>query len=215
MVKTIPLLLFWAGFTTILSACNLKDTPMQTTTPPHHPSSLDTITLGNGCFWCTEAIYQQTRGVISVNPGYSGGTIKNPAYREVCTGRTGHAEVVQVVFDTQQVSLAVILEIFFKTHDPTTLNRQGADVGTQYRSAIFYHHPAQQVLATSILKDLDAAGIWPNPIVTEVTPFTQFYPAEPEHLAYYERNPEQAYCRAVILPKLEKFKKVFAEYVAP
>ncbi len=176
-------------------------------------TDMDTITLGAGCFWCTEAIFSNMKGVQSAKPGYSGGQIKNPAYREVCSGRTGHAEVVQVVYDPQHLALRELLGVFFQTHDPTTLNRQGADVGTQYRSAVFYHSEAQAELAKSIIKELDASGAFPNPIVTEVTAFETFYEAEPEHLDYYAKNPDQGYCRVVIRPKMEKFKKVFPDMV--
>ena len=171
----------------------------------------DTITLGAGCFWCVEAIFDQLEGVTSVESGYSGGNIKNPSYKEVCTGRTGHAEVVQVVYDPNVITLQDILEVFFQTHDPTTLNRQGADVGTQYRSAIFYHTEAQKEVAEKVREELDKADIWPNPIVTEISPFTSFFVAEDYHQEYFENNRDQPYCRAVIQPKVEKFKKVFQD----
>jgi peptide-methionine (S)-S-oxide reductase len=168
---------------------------------------MEKITLGAGCFWCVEAVFEDIPGVVSVESGYSGGPIKNPAYREVCTGRTGHAEVVQVEFDPQVVSLSTILEVFFATHDPTTLNRQGADVGTQYRSAIFWHDADQKGEAEKA-KDL-AQKQWPNPIVTEVTEFESFYPAEDYHQDYYALHGEAPYCRAVIAPKMAKFRKEF------
>lgn len=166
-----------------------------------------TITLGAGCFWCVEAVFEAIPGVVSGESGYSGGHIKNPGYREVCTGRTGHAEVVQLTYDVSMVSLADILEVFFATHDPTTPNRQGADVGTQYRSAIYWHD-------TSQVEDIEQAveraqTNWPNPIVTEVKAFEAFYPAEDYHQAYYELNKEAPYCRAVIAPKMAKFQKEF------
>jgi peptide-methionine (S)-S-oxide reductase len=167
----------------------------------------EVITLGAGCFWCVEAVFESIPGVFKVESGYSGGHIKNPGYREVCTGRTGHAEVVQVHFDPQKVSLDVILDVFFATHDPTTLNRQGADVGTQYRSAIYFHSEVQR---ESIEESLIRAGQnWPNPIVTEIGPIGDFYVAEDYHQAYYELNKEAPYCRAVIAPKLDKFRKEF------
>ena len=175
----------------------------------HSQEFMEKITLGAGCFWCVEAVFADIPGVVSVESGYSGGPIKNPAYREVCTGRTGHAEVVQVEFDPEVVSLSTILEVFFATHDPTTLNRQGADVGTQYRSAIFWHNEAQRKEAEKA-KDL-AQQQWPNPIVTEVTAFEAFYPAEDYHQDYYSLHGEAPYCRAVIAPKMAKFRKEFGQ----
>jgi peptide-methionine (S)-S-oxide reductase len=174
-------------------------------------TNMDTITLGAGCFWCVEAIFQDIKGVESVVSGFSGGNIKNPSYKEVCTGRTGHAESCQLVYDPEVVSLAKILEVFWQTHDPTTLNRQGADVGTHYRSAIFYHTEVQKDIATDIFNQLDDAGAFVNPIVTEITEFTNFYPAEDYHQDYFDLNGEQPYCSAVIRPKLDKFKKTFSE----
>lgn len=172
---------------------------------------METATFGSGCFWCTEAIFDQLKGVESAVSGYSGGTIKNPSYREVCTGRTGHAEVVQVKFDPQVISFKELLEVFWQTHDPTTLNRQGADVGTQYRSAIFYHNQEQKELAETYKKKLDDSGVFANPIVTEITEFNNFYKAEASHQEYYENNKSQPYCSLVITPKITKFKKVFQE----
>lgn len=174
-------------------------------------NKIDTITLGAGCFWCVEAIFAETKGVVSVKSGYSGGEIKNPSYKEVCTGRTGHAEVVQVAYDTSEISLQDILEIFWQTHDPTTLNRQGADVGTQYRSAIFYHNERQKEVAEEIKGRLDSSGAWNNPIVTEITEFETFYEAEDYHQDYFAENGDQPYCRAVIRPKLEKYRKAFKD----
>lgn len=169
------------------------------------------ITLGAGCFWCVEAIYKELRGVEKIEPGYSGGKIANPTYREVCSGLTGHAEVIQLEYDESVIDFKEILEVFFKTHDPTTLNRQGADVGTQYRSAIFYHNENQKEIAEKVIKELDDSNAFDNPIVTEVTEFTTFYPAEEYHKNYYKNNPEEGYCRMVVRPKLVKFKKVFGE----
>ena len=169
--------------------------------------SLTSITLGAGCFWCVEAVYEQLEGVEDVVSGYMGGHIKNPSYREVCTGRTGHAEVVQITFDTSMISLRHILEVFFATHDPTTLNRQGADVGTQYRSVIFYTSENQKSIAQAFLQKAQHA--FDNDIVTELSPVTAFYEAEDYHQAYYELNGQAPYCRAVIAPKLQKFKKQF------
>jgi peptide-methionine (S)-S-oxide reductase len=171
---------------------------------------LETATLGGGCFWCLEAVYDELAGVTSVVSGYSGGQVRNPSYRQVCDGTTGHAEVVQVTFDPQVVSFEEILRVFFTVHDPTTLNRQGADVGTQYRSAIFYHSEAQKETAEATISQLTDAHIWPDPIVTEVTPAGTFYPAEDYHQEYYAHNSRQPYCQVVISPKLAKFRKSFA-----
>jgi len=169
----------------------------------------EVATLAGGCFWCLEAVYDQLRGVEDVVSGYSGGHVRNPSYHEVCTGATGHAEVVQVTFDPKVISFRELLEVFFTIHDPTTLNRQGADVGTQYRSAIFYHGPEQKATAGQVLREIEAAKIWPAPIVTEVTPFTAFYPAEDYHQEYFARNPDQGYCMVVIAPKVAKFRKQY------
>lgn len=165
-------------------------------------------TLGGGCFWCLEAIYQDVRGVERVVSGYTGGTVANPSYREVCTGTTGHAEVVQVVFDPQVISFTEILDIFWRIHDPTTLNRQGADVGTQYRSAVFYHNDLQKEVAERSKQE--AASLWTAPIVTEVVPLGEFYAAEDYHQNYFNENPYQPYCQIVVDPKVKKFKKAFA-----
>ena len=169
------------------------------------------ITLGSGCFWCVEAVFDALKGVKQVTSGYSGGKISNPTYREVCSGLTGHAEVVQLEYDEKKVSLDEILEVFFQTHDPTTLNRQGADKGTQYRSAIFYHDEQQKEVAESIIEELNQSGAFDDPIVTEVTEFDTFYPAEEYHQNYFENNPEQGYCQMVVRPKVDKFKRVFAD----
>ncbi|MGE5437294.1 MAG: peptide-methionine (S)-S-oxide reductase MsrA [Syntrophothermus sp.] len=168
-------------------------------------------TFGSGCFWCTEAIFQRVDGVVKVESGYSGGNVVNPTYEAVCTGKTGHAEVTQISYDPEKVSYTELLEIFWKTHDPTTLNKQGADVGTQYRSAIFYHNDEQKQLAEKYKAELTKAHIWENPIVTEIVPFKKFYKAEDYHQNYYNQNTNQGYCSFVITPKLEKFKKVFAD----
>jgi peptide-methionine (S)-S-oxide reductase len=166
--------------------------------------------LGGGCFWCLEAVFEQLRGVEKVVSGYAGGHVPNPTYHDVCSGSTGHAEVVQVSFNPATISFADILDVFFATHDPTTLNRQGADVGTQYRSAIFYHSPQQKEIAEQKVAELDAARVWGAPIVSEVVPFETFYPAEEYHQEYYRLNPTQAYCQIVISPKVAKFRKEFA-----
>lgn len=174
----------------------------------------ETITLGAGCFWCTEAVFQRVKGVTNVESGYSGGGIANPTYREVTSGLTGHAEVVQVVFDPEIVSFVTILEIFWRTHDPTTLNRQGADVGTQYRSAVFYHTDKQRDIALRIKQEMEGQAIWDKPVVTEITAFKAFYKAEDYHQDYYNQNPDQPYCQYVIVPKLEKFEKLFKDFKA-
>lgn len=174
-------------------------------------NNLELATLGNGCFWCTEAIYQDLKGVHKVESGYSGGSTNNPTYQQICTGRTGHAEVIQVTFDPEVISYEDLLYIFWRTHDPTTLNRQGADVGTQYRSVIFYHNDAQKAIAEKSLAETDASDLWPNPIVTEITPFSKFYVAEKYHQNYYRDNPNQGYCRVVIDPKVSKFRKEFGD----
>jgi len=168
-------------------------------------------TFGAGCFWCVEAIFERVNGVQSVVSGYAGGETENPTYRQVSTGTTGHAEVVQITYQPDLISYAGLLEIFFRTHDPTTLNRQGADVGTQYRSLILYHSETQRRLAEEAIRELEAAGIWADPIVTRVEPYERFYPAEDYHQEYFAENPGQAYCRMVIQPKVEKFEKVFRD----
>lgn len=172
---------------------------------------LEKATLGGGCFWCTEAVYLQLKGVVDVKPGYSGGYVKNPTYKEVCTETTGHAEVVQITFDPAVISFAEILEVFFVTHDPTTLNRQGNDVGTQYRSAVFYHSSKQKETALQIIANLEKEKAYEKPIVTEVTAFNSFYPAEDYHVNYFARNKNQPYCQFVVAPKVEKFKKAFKD----
>jgi peptide-methionine (S)-S-oxide reductase len=173
-----------------------------------NPSEI--ATLGGGCFWCLEAVFEQVRGVEKVESGYAGGGGAAPNYRQVCTGTTGHAEVVQVTFDPAVISYREILEIFFAIHDPTTLNRQGADAGTQYRSAIFYHSAAQKQIAEQVIAELGAAHVWERPIVTEVTAAPTFYKAEDYHQGYFSQNPAQPYCQAVVAPKVAKLRKQFA-----
>lgn len=172
---------------------------------------LEQATFGGGCFWCTEAVYQELQGVYKVTSGYSGGAKANPTYEEICTGRTGHAEVIQVEYDPQQISFVELLEVFWKTHDPTTLNRQGADVGTQYRSVVFYHNDEQKALASELKQKLNEAGAFSDPIVTEISPLEKFYPAEKYHQNYFSLNGGQPYCRMVVAPKVDKVRKVFAE----
>jgi peptide-methionine (S)-S-oxide reductase len=177
---------------------------------PTDPSP-QTATLGGGCFWCLEAVFNELQGVTKVVSGYAGGKIPNPSYKLVCTGLTGHAEVVQVTFDPNLVSFQDLLRVFFTIHDPTTLNRQGADVGTQYRSVIFYHNEGQKRDAEAVMAEIAAAGIWRNKIVTELSPAGEFYPAEDYHQEYYANNASQPYCQAVIAPKLAKFRKMYFE----
>lgn len=178
----------------------------------HFGDKTDTATFGTGCFWCTEAIFEELKGVLSVTSGYSGGNVPNPTYKEVCTGETGHAECVQVVYEPEKISYDELLEVFFEVHDPTSLNRQGADIGTQYRSAIFYHNDEQKQKAEYYKNELNKSGAFSKPIVTEITSFTKFYPAEDYHQEYYDNNKNtNPYCSIVIRPKLEKFEKVFAK----
>lgn len=175
------------------------------------PKELDVLTLGAGCFWCVEALFQRLHGVEKVVSGYSGGFVENPTYREICSGTTGHAEVIQVYYDPSVISLSELLEVFWATHDPTTLNRQGADTGPQYRSSIFYLSPEQKKLASAIKTQLNESGVFEDPLVTEITAFTNFYPAEYYHQDYYNQNGSQPYCQIVIKPKVDKLKKFFAE----
>jgi peptide-methionine (S)-S-oxide reductase len=172
---------------------------------------VEKATLAGGCFWCLEAVYDQLDGVLDVVSGYSGGNVENPTYRQVLTGITGHAEVVQLTYDPQQISFHEVLQVFFTIHDPTTLNRQGADVGTQYRSAIFYHNEEQKETAQALIREMETEGAWDDPVVTEVVPFEQFYPAEDYHQEYYANNPGQGYCRMVIAPKVAKFRAKYTE----
>lgn len=175
------------------------------------PGAREKAVLGGGCFWCTEAVYSELKGVLKVLPGYAGGTVPDPTYEEVCTGRTGHAEVVQVEFDPAQITYREILQIFFTVHDPTTLNRQGADVGTQYRSIILYDTPRQRTVAEEVLRQVEEERLWPRRPVTEIVPLSVFYPAEEYHRDYFRRNPGQGYCQAVIAPKVAKFRHRYAD----
>jgi peptide-methionine (S)-S-oxide reductase len=197
-----------------LFACNSEKkykTMSSSLINPLHGETTDTATFATGCFWCTEAIFEELNGVLKVTSGYSGGQVSNPTYKEVCTGETGHAECVQIVYEPQKISFDELLEVFFEVHDPTSLNRQGADVGTQYRSAIFYHNEAQKERAEYYIKELDKAGAYQKPIVTQISEAARFYPAENYHQEYYANNKNNnPYCSIVIRPKLEKFQKVFA-----
>jgi len=171
----------------------------------------EVATLAGGCFWCLEAVYDQLKGVLEAESGYAGGQVVNPSYEQVCTGSTGHAEVVQITFDPKLVSYADLLNVFFTIHDPTTLNRQGNDIGTQYRSAIFYHSPEQKQIAEQVIKELGEANLWSKPIVTEVKPLDKYYPAESYHQEYFANHPNEGYCRAVVAPKVAKFRKHYFE----
>lgn len=192
---------------------SLASGPGSRAAEPQRSPTMDreVITLGGGCFWCMEAVFQQLKGVVSVESGYSGGTVENPTYKQVCTGQTGHAEVVQLTFDPKVVSLHDVLEVFFALHDPTTVNRQGADVGSQYRSVVFYRTPEQRDAVQAVVRELEAKKAYSSPVVTQLEPFKAFYKAEAYHQDYYEQNPNQPYCMLVISPKLSKFHKLFKD----
>ena len=175
--------------------------------------NVEVATLGAGCFWCVEAVFQDVKGVHKVESGYTGGHVENPTYKQICTGTTGHAEVAQITFDPSVISFEDILMIFWNTHDPTTLNRQGNDAGTQYRSAIFYHNEKQKEIAEKSKAETEASDLWPNPIVTEITPLDVYYPAEDYHQNYFNNNPYQPYCMMVVNPKVQKFRKSFGEWL--
>jgi len=200
----------WAGCRNMDPDSEQLKLTAQTMQTPNSKGT-DTATFGNGCFWCTEAIFESLNGVISAESGYSGGQTPNPDYKSVCTGETGHSEVIQLVYDPAVISFAEVLEAFWASHDPTTLNRQGNDVGTQYRSVIFYHNDEQKRISEQLKKELNEKKVFPDPIVTEIAPFTKFYKAENYHQQYFELNGDQPYCTYVIKPKLDKFKKVFSE----
>ncbi|RDV11474.1 peptide-methionine (S)-S-oxide reductase [Pontibacter diazotrophicus] len=176
---------------------------------------MELATFGNGCFWCTEAVFQDLEGVEKVVSGYAGGHVENPTYKQVCSGTTGHAEVIQITYDPQRISYDELLEVFWNTHDPTTLNRQGNDVGTQYRSVVFYHNQEQQERAGKYRQELDSSGAFNGPIVTGIEPLPEFYPAEGYHQDYYNQNGSQPYCSFVVRPKVEKFRKVFKDKLKP
>lgn len=203
--------------TTLISCAENKNSnrnmSSELTSSENSTYKTDTATFGTGCFWCTEAIFEQLKGVLKVSSGYSGGHVKNPTYKQVCDGTTGHAEVVQVVYDPETISYDELLEVFWQTHDPTTLNRQGNDVGPQYRSAIFYHNDEQKQKAEKYKAELDSSGAFNKTIVTEITPFSTFYVAENYHQDYYINNGSQPYCYFVIKPKMEKFQKVFKDKI--
>ena len=185
--------------------------PFESMTQSGTSQTREVATLGGGCFWCTEAVFSELKGVEKVESGYSGGAVPNPTYEQVCDGDTGHVEVANITYDPGVITYKQLLEIFFTVHDPTTLNRQGADVGTQYRSAIFYHDQKQKEVAEEVIREVDASKIWDHPIVTELSPFSVFYKAEGYHQEYYMRNPRQGYCTVVIAPKVSKFRKKYSE----
>jgi peptide-methionine (S)-S-oxide reductase len=215
MLKQTTILVLWNLFLITSTACtNTKSNHSETATMNENnipEIKTDTATFGAGCFWCVEAVFQDLEGVISVASGYSGGKIKNPSYKEVCNGTTGHAEVCQIVYDPKKISFDELLQVFWKTHDPTTLNRQGNDSGTQYRSVIFYHSEEQKQLAEKYKAELNKSGAWDNPVITEISPYTAFYKAEDYHQNYFNQNGEEPYCRFVIQPKVDKFKKAFGD----
>ena len=181
------------------------------TSEPIETATREVATLGGGCFWCLEAVFVELQGVEKVESGYAGGAVHNPTYRDVCSGSTGHAEVVQITFDPTVITFRELLEVFFTIHDPTTLNRQGADVGTQYRSVIYYHSPDQKTVAEQVMREVEGTGVWPGPIVTQLLPAPLFYKAEDYHQDYYAQNPDQPYCRVVVEPKVAKLRKKFVE----
>jgi peptide-methionine (S)-S-oxide reductase len=203
-------LLAWIAAAVGLVACDAGAPEVAVAQTKASPGS-KVATFGGGCFWCLEALFTRIEGVESVTSGYAGGTVANPSYKQVCTGTTGHAEVVQVRYDPKKVTYAKLLEVFFKTHDPTTLNRQGADEGTQYRSVIFVHDDEQKREAQEAKRAIEDAHVYPDPVVTQIVPFQAFYPAEEYHQGYYDANPGQGYCRAVIGPKVHKLEKVFQD----
>lgn len=218
-LRVLPIALVALCVAVVAFTLTQRDTPMPNDLPtltadeigpePAPPGATETATFGTGCFWCTEAVFQQIRGVKKVVSGYTGGPRPNPTYEQVCTGATGHAEAIQITYDPAVVSYPELLEVFWRSHDPTTLNRQGADVGTQYRSVIFYHTERQRELAERYKRKVDEAGVFASPIVTEITPAATFYPAEAYHQNFFNDNPRQPYCRAVVGPKVEKLRQVF------
>lgn len=211
-------MMYWISLGSLISAllltgcgANNEHTGLLATRNYYMNMQTDTATFGTGCFWCTEAVFQELKGVHKVTSGYSGGHVANPTYEQVTSKTTGHAEVVQIIYNPEEITFDELLEVFWQVHDPTTLNRQGADVGPQYRSAIFFHSPAQQEKAKHYKSELDKSGAFSNPIVTEITPFKAFYAAEAYHQNFYANNPSNGYCSYVIRPKLDKFRKVFKD----
>ncbi|MDQ3049117.1 MAG: peptide-methionine (S)-S-oxide reductase MsrA [Bacteroidota bacterium] len=215
-MKKLFLLLTFVSFSNVISSCAQKQDKVnenKTTQqePKNNNSSMDTATFGAGCFWCVEAQFQLLDGVTGVRSGFEGGSVKNPAYREVCNGTTGHAEVIEITYDPAKVTYDELLAAFWQSHDPTQLNRQGNDLGTQYRSVIFYHSEQQKELAEKYKKELNASGAWEKPVVTEISPASTFYKADDYHQNYFNDNGSESYCQFVIQPKVEKFKKVFKD----
>ena len=211
MIKKSSVFIFILSFLSCNLSAEEKGENQQISMKTEELKDLELATFGNGCFWCTEAIFEQLEGVYNVEAGYAGGAVKNPSYKEVCTGNTGHAEVIRLRYDPKKISYRELLDVFFNTHDPTTLNRQGADVGTQYRSAIFYHNDEQKAEAEKMIADLEKAEVFDNKIVTEITAINNYYVAENYHQDYYNNNKNAGYCRAVINPKLEKFIKQYKD----
>lgn len=213
MKFALNLLALWAVIS--LSACQAQanENENSNATMAVDTSKLASATFGAGCFWCVEAVFEELKGVVDAEAGYSGGHIKNPGYREVCTGRTGHAEVARIYYDPSVITFEQLVTVFFHTHDPTTLNRQGADRGTQYRSAIFYHDAEQKEVAERVMKEIDASDLWSDPIVTEISPLENYYVAEEYHQQYYENNSSQPYCSVVIAPKLKKMRTEFKDWL--
>jgi len=210
------IIVIFSLFTAVITGCSLKDSGKPVKTSPNSDNNkmtdttkFDTATFGGGCFWCVETIFQDLEGVEKVESGYSGGSTKNPTYEQVCTGTTGHAEVIQLTFDPSVITFGQILTVFFHVHDPTTLNRQGADAGSQYRSVIFYNSPAQKETAEKVIADITASKLWDDPVVTEISALGDYYKAEDYHQDYYNNNPEKSYCSFVIAPKIKKFYKEF------
>ena len=215
ILSVIVSVFLFQGIVVMSKSPESPDSQTRESVSPPLTRGLEVATFGSGCFWCTEAVFQQLRGVQSVISGYSGGEQANPTYHQVCTGTTGHAEVVQITYDPQVVSFQELLKVFWQTHDPTTLNRQGNDVGPQYRSVVLYHSAEQREIAEHYKRKLNESGAFGSPVVTEISHFIEFYPAENYHQNYYDENPRQPYCMAVIRPKVEKFKKVFADKLKP
>ncbi len=211
MIKKSSVFIFILSFLSCNLSAEEKGENQQISMKTEELKDLELATFGNGCFWCTEAIFEQLEGVYNVEAGYAGGAVKNPSYKEVCTGNTGHAEVIRLSYDPKKISYRELLDVFFNTHDPTTLNRQGADVGTQYRSAIFYHNDEQKAEAERMIADLEKAEVFDTKIVTEITAINNYYVAENYHQDYYNNNKNAGYCRAVINPKLEKFIKQYKD----
>lgn len=217
-MKTLLFISFWLGALTSCSTSHAPDTQFagntsseQTYMQINNSENLDKATFGAGCFWCVEAVYQQLEGVVAVESGYAGGEMKNPTYKEICTGKTGHAEVIQITYDANVTSYSELLDVFWRTHDPTTLNRQGNDSGTQYRSVIFYHNEAQKRIAEASMAAASEAKIYDDPIVTEISPLSNYSKAEDYHQDYFKNNPNQPYCFYVVGPKVDKFQKLFKD----